>query len=598
MVATTGEASHISCRNAVLAGKANLPANTSTDLKIGILYATSEGVLFGSATAIEAKSFDGEFNYSIVTDILEPETTYYYRGYILQKNEITYGDTKSFTTLPVSSMIETGEVTDIEAAVATLHAKLDLTDCKYDALEYGFKLMPQGGQETTVRSNDLSSKVFSAKAEGLSREKEYEVAAYVTLDGKTYQGEKKHFSTQTIQAIISLNDATNITELKATVSGKLTVTSQGSFEKTAKLFYSPTAQAASVLQSSGTGVTLSLSSDGSFSQSLTDLTPNGTYYYVVVATVDGVGFASEVKSFKTANFTAEVTTQAASNVIYKTATLNGFLSVTSIESLTKEVWFLYSETASTVDELRATGTKVSSTVSGGSFTAGLTGLKDQTTYSYVAGAKVQDRIIYGAVNTFTTALPAGAVNMGLSVLWHQCNIGATKPEEYGDYYAWGETTTKSTYNWSTYTLCGGSETWITKYGVSSTYGITDNKTVLEKADDVAYQKFGGNWRMPTASEWDELLNTDNCTWSWTQLSGVNGCLVTSKKTGNSIFLPAAGDREEDDLCHAGYYGLYWSSSLDTRRPAGALGFFLKSSDVGWSYYGYRYQGRSVRPVYD
>ena len=159
------------------------------------------------------------------------------------------------------------------------------------------------------------------------------------------------------------------------------------------------------------------------------------------------------------------------------------------------------------------------------------------------------------------------VDLGLSVKWATCNVGASKPEEYGDYFAWGETQPKSTYNWSTYKYCNGSYNTLTKYNNSSSYGTVDNKTKLELSDDAARANWGGSWRMPTRAEQGELR--ENCTWTWTTQNGVNGYKVTSKKNGNSIFLPAAGYRDVSSLSNAGSYGDYWSSSLFSGSPSRA-----------------------------
>ena len=185
------------------------------------------------------------------------------------------------------------------------------------------------------------------------------------------------------------------------------------------------------------------------------------------------------------------------------------------------------------------------------------------------------------------------VDLGLSVKWATCNIGSTTPEGYGDYYAWGETTTKSTYNWSTYKWCNGSKTTLTKYNTSSSYGTVDNKTVRELADDAARANWGGAWRMPTDAEWTELR--ENCTWTWITKNGVNGYEVKSNINGNSIFLPAAGYRNLGDLDNAGSRGYYWSSSLGAGDPGRAWGVYFNSDGV-YGYSGYRYCGRSVRPV--
>ncbi|MBQ9362110.1 MAG: hypothetical protein IJT97_01685 [Bacteroidaceae bacterium] len=185
------------------------------------------------------------------------------------------------------------------------------------------------------------------------------------------------------------------------------------------------------------------------------------------------------------------------------------------------------------------------------------------------------------------------VDLGLSVKWATMNIGASSPEDYGDYFAWGETKPKDTYNWSTYTLCKGSSTTMTEYCTSSSYGTVDNKTVLDLEDDAARANWGGTWRMPTKAEQDELRT--NCTWTWTTQNGKNGYKVTSKTNGNSIFLPAAGSRYGSSLYDAGSYGGYWSSSLLTSTSSSAYYLGFNSSDVDW-YYSTRYDGRSVRAV--
>ena len=190
------------------------------------------------------------------------------------------------------------------------------------------------------------------------------------------------------------------------------------------------------------------------------------------------------------------------------------------------------------------------------------------------------------------------VDLGLSVKWATCNVGAYKPEGYGDYFAWGETQPKSTYNWSTYKWCNGSYNTLTKYCTNSGYGTYDGKSTLELADDAARANWGGSWRMPTTEEQDELR--DNCTWEWTTQNGVKGYKVTSKKKGytkNSIFLPAAGFRFDSSLSSEGSYGYYWSSStIDTGSPRSAYYLLFDSGGVSRDSYHDRYDGHSVRSV--
>ncbi len=217
---------------------------------------------------------------------------------------------------------------------------------------------------------------------------------------------------------------------------------------------------------------------------------------------------------------------------------------------------------------------------------------------------------------------SGVVDLGLSVKWAASNLSesgfVSSPEMYGDYYAWGETepyyeagyaqskspvwkSQKTTgYNWASYKWCNGSYNGLynslTKYNTRSSHGSSvDNKTVLEADDDVAHVKLGGSWRMPTDAEWTELRNTSNCTWTCITLNGIYGRLVTSKKNGANIFLPAAGFRSVSDLDNVGSGGYYWSSSLTTDNPGRAYYVYFNSDNV-LRYYILRCYGLSVRPV--
>lgn len=156
-----------------------------------------------------------------------------------------------------------------------------------------------------------------------------------------------------------------------------------------------------------------------------------------------------------------------------------------------------------------------------------------------------------------------AVDLGLSVKWANANLEADTPEQYGGYYAWGETEAKSYYSWSTYKWCKGTHKTLTKYCCDEKYGTFDRKTWwLDVDDDAAHIKLGGKWRIPNRENWSELRH--DCIWTWTNLNGVDGYLVTSKIPGftdKSIFLPAAGYREDERREAVGRLGCYWSSSL-------------------------------------
>lgn len=179
------------------------------------------------------------------------------------------------------------------------------------------------------------------------------------------------------------------------------------------------------------------------------------------------------------------------------------------------------------------------------------------------------------------------VDLGLSVKWAKCNLGASKSEAPGDYYAWGETVPKNVYGWSTY-----------KWGATinpTKYNATDNKNILEAADDAATAKLGMPWRMPTKNEIKELV--EKCKWTWTTQNGMNGYKVKGPN-GNSIFLPAAGARNSSGLNGLGSYGLYWSNSLYFKIYYHTASFIGFEADEYYADKGHnRYQGFSIRPVH-
>ena len=168
------------------------------------------------------------------------------------------------------------------------------------------------------------------------------------------------------------------------------------------------------------------------------------------------------------------------------------------------------------------------------------------------------------------------VDLGLSVKWATCNVGANKPEEYGNYYAWGETITKSSYTSDN----------------SKTYGKTMNDISGNSSYDAARANWGGSWRMPTKAEMQELYNS--CTWTWTTQNGVYGYKVKGPN-GNSIFLPAAGYRYGSSRHSAVSNGYYWSSTPYDSLDYNACHLYF-NSDYRSMLINSRYYGQSVRPV--
>ena len=189
------------------------------------------------------------------------------------------------------------------------------------------------------------------------------------------------------------------------------------------------------------------------------------------------------------------------------------------------------------------------------------------------------------------------VDLGLpsGTLWATMNVGATAPEEYGDYFAWGETEPKEVYDWSTYKWCNGGDNTLTKYCNNTDYGYEgyiDDKSELDPEDDAAYVHWGSSWRMPTYVQLIELY--ENCTKTWTTLNGVIGCLLTGPN-GNTVFLPAAGSRHDSTFGGEGYAAEYWSRSLGRSYLNGAYLMCIAEEEVVWYNYN-RYFGFPVRPV--
>ena len=302
-----------------------------------------------------------------------------------------------------------------------------------------------------------------------------------------------------------------------------------------------------------------------------------------------------------------IVTGAAEEISEYSAVVYGEVKVKISEYDEVEYGMLYSTDKSEVESREASKVWSNVDLLDEVYSVSLSNLAPKTKYYYCAFVYLNDtQYKFGEIKSFETKEISSSgsgnigghayVDLGLSVKWATCNVGASSPEEYGDYFAWGETEPKSTYNWSTYKWCRGSYDTQTKYCTNSSYGTVDNKTTLDLSDDAARANWGGSWRMPTKAEQDELR--EQCTWTWTAQNGVYGYKVTSKKSGytnKSIFLPAAGFRYDSSLHYAGSYGDYWSSSLDTSDPGRAYELGVYSDYVDWSYNG-RFYGQSVRPV--
>ena len=339
--------------------------------------------------------------------------------------------------------------------------------------------------------------------------------------------------------------------------------------------------------------TASAPSDGSIAFNFTHI---NSFLYIQLTTPDAATFTKLTLATDDDLFVEEATVNIATGVITPTETSESLVldldNISVAASGTLYAWLAVAPTDLSGKTLTATLT----TSEGYSYKTDIVGKTYATGRAYIlkgtggTGEDIplddDDDPVHAYVDL---GLPSGT-------LWATCNVGAENPEDYGDYFAWGETEPQpqsvNSYTWSSYKWCNGSSSTMTKYCTSSSYGTVDNKTVLDPEDDAAHVQWGGNWRMPTKAEQDELRT--QCTWTWTTLKGVEGYEVTGPNT-NYLFLPAAGCRGYSSLYNVGSDGDYWSSSLNTSNSGGAYGVNFYSSNVDWNS-GYRYFGLSVRPV--
>ena len=429
----------------------------------------------------------------------------------------------------------------------------------------------------TMDGTNIGSFVSSMK--NLEHNTTYYVRAYATnAKGVTGYGEEVTFTTlEKLLPTVTTAEVTDITYTSAICGGE--VTFDGNVEVIARGICWSTSQNPTIddnKTTNGQGV-------GSFTSQIPDLVPNTQYYVRAYATNEvGTAYGEEVTFTTLEKLLPTVTTAEVTDITYTSAICGGEVTFDgNVEVIARGICWSTSQNPTIDDNKTTNGQGV------GSFTSQIPDLVPNTQYYVRAYATNEVGTAYGEEKSFTTNGYA-YVYLGLSVKWATCNVGANKPEDYGNYYAWGETSTKSNYSSSNSPTEGLSESEL------QSQGYIDSEGNLTPQYDAATANWGGNWRMPTKEELNELIT--RCTWEWTTQNGVNGYKVTGPN-GNSIFLPAAGYRLASSLIDAGGFGSYWTSTNGGYYLDYTYAYCIEfQSSRHYICSNRRYTGNSVRPV--
>ena len=557
-------------------------------LERGVCWNTS-----GNPTVLDSSTKDGSGlgSYTSKMTGLEHGTTYYVRAYATNANGVAgYGEEVTFTTLDklLPTVTTATEVTDITLTSAVCGGEVTFDGnvaVTARGICWSTSQNPTIEDSKTTNGSGLGS--YTSKMTGLEHGTTYYVRAYATNEVGTAYGEEVSFTTieKLLPTVATSTKITNKTVSSAKCGGE--VTFDGNVAVTAKGICwntSPNPTIKNNKTTNGSGI-------GSYTSNMTNLEHNTTYYVRAYATNEvGTAYGEEVTFTTLAKLLPTVVTSTKiTNITVSSAKCGGEVTFAGNVAVTaKGICWNTTGTPTIGDNKTTNGSGL------GRFTPHLSNLASQTTYYVRAYATNEVGTAYGEEISFTTlelttetGIENGHdwVDLGLSVKWATCNVGANAPEEYGGYFAWGETTTKANYSSSN----------CQTYGLSTSelqsQGYIDSEGNLTSQYDAARAKWGGDWRMPTYDELYELRN--NCTWTYTTQNGVKGYKVKGLN-GNSIFLPAAGSRDGYSLGSAGSIGRYWSSTLyDSDYYANGL--YSDGSYHVMGGYG-RDGGFSVRPI--
>ena len=566
-------AESISAVSALLCGEANIESTISSDMTMGVMFSTNSGVLPSNSTKIVATDINAKqgtatsYSYKVSVKSLTPATSYYYRSYISQNGQDTYGESKEFKTKEISSMLRTQDASSITAEEAVLNASLDLTNVQYSNINYGFEWSTSDTTHFTRGIvNNLNNGSYNRYIHDLSHNTKYRFRAYVELDGQDLYGDFKSFTTGNVPVeSVSLNNTDyTFNNIGDSLNLIVTISPENATDK-------------SVIWSTNNESVATIDENG-----IVKAVGNGTAYITVITT----------DQRKTAECSIIVSQKVTKITIPTSLSLEEgqeqILSAYIYPDNAKDTTVTWSTTNSSVALVDSNG-KVKAVSNG------VANIKAVANDGSGISASCNVKVSYPC--------PEGAIDLGLTkngfkIYWSKYNLGesglVSSPEEFGAYYSWGETEAKNDYyNWDNYKWCNGTYQTLTKYNSDRLWGtVVDNKTVLEADDDAARKKLGGRWRMPTVEEWIALR--DSCSRVYTTLNGVYGMLFTASN-GNSIFIPAADNKGAPRYSIEDPAGNYWTTSLST-APYSASAFYFNSNGATNIISRDRYCGLPIRPV--
>ena len=576
----TSNVTNIKASSATCGGNVTSDGNGTVTAR-GVCWSTNPNPMINDNKTNNG-SGTGTFT-SNLTNLTE-NTTYYVRAYATNEKGTSYGEERSFKTEEMTlPTVTTSYVSNITISTAICGGNVT-SDGNGTVTARGvcWSTNPNPTINDNKTNNGSGTGTFTSNLTNLTENTTYYVRAYATNEKGTSYGEERSFKTEEMTLpTVTTSYVSNITISTAICGGN--VTSDGNGAVTARgvcwsTSPNPTINDNKTNNGSGTG---------SFTSNLTNLTENTTYYVRAYATNEKGTSYGEERSFKTEEMTLPtVTTSYVSNITISTAICGGNVTSDGNGTVTARGVCWSTSPNPTIND-----NKTSDGSGTGTFTSNLTNLTDNTTYYVRAYATNEKGTSYGEEKSFKTADKYNGhdyVDLGLpsGLLWATCNVGANNPEDYGNYYAWGETTTKSYYTNDNSATHGLSISQL------QSQGYIDGSGNLTPQHDAARANWGGTWRMPTKTELEELKN--KCTWTWATQGGMYGYKVTGPN-GNHIFLPAAGRRFGLSLYDAGEGGHCWSSTPNESDSGYAydLDFDISGQRVDRDP---RRNGLSVRPV--